>query len=62
MLKGKKGQHMKVRRHKHLFYEFNGDGRYPKDRIKGCMKRYIKKWFLREEKKQAFKDNIFLDK
>ena len=47
---------MKPRRHKNWWYDFNGDGRFDKDRIKGYMKRYIRKWFLREEKKFAIKE------
>lgn len=35
------------RRPTHCWYDFNGDGRFPNDRIKGSDKRFIRKRFLR---------------
>jgi len=41
-----------MKRRKHIWYEFNGDGRFTKDRIKGFWKRYFRKWLKREQLKE----------
>lgn len=41
-----------MKRRKHIWYEFNGDGRFPKDRIKGFWKRHWNKWFKRIKDKE----------
>lgn len=46
---------MKIR--KNLKWEYNGDGRFEKNRIKGIDKRYWRKWLARTDRKQAIKDS-----
>lgn len=43
-------------RYKHFWIDFQGDGRFPKERIKGKDKRLIRKWTKREKFKNWFKD------
>lgn len=47
-----------MKRPKHCWWEFDGDGRFPTDRIKGYWKRHLRKWYLRKTKKQALNDSI----
>ena len=35
-------------RYKNSWMDYKGDGRYPKERIKGKDKRYLRKWSLRK--------------
>jgi hypothetical protein len=44
-----------MKRPKKCWWDFNGDGRFPTERIKGFMKRHLRKWYLKEETKFAFK-------
>jgi hypothetical protein len=37
---------------KGIRWDYNGDGRFPTERIKGYWKKYWKKWLRREEKKK----------
>lgn len=43
-------------RWRHSFIELRGDGRFPKDRIKGRDKRNIRKWTLRKLRKESEKE------
>ena len=36
--------------------DLRGDGRFPKERIKGKDKRYIRKWTLRKLRKESEKE------
>lgn len=38
-------------RYKTFWIDFQGDGRFPKERIKGKMKRWLRKWTLRKLRK-----------
>lgn len=40
----------------HSYVDLRGDGRFPKDRIKGKDKRYIRKWTLRKLRKEYEKE------
>lgn len=39
-------------RRKHLYWEYNCDGQFSKERIKGWVKKYWKKWRRRIEQKE----------
>lgn len=45
-----------MKRPKHNWYQFDGDGRFPTDRIKGFWKRHLRKWFLRKQTQIAMKE------
>lgn len=38
-------------RYKHSWIDFRGDGRFPKERIKGKDKRFLRKWTLKKLRK-----------
>lgn len=39
-------------RYKNFWYDFQGDGRFPKERIKGKDKRLLRKWTDRKKYKE----------
>lgn len=49
-------------RYKHFWIDFQGDGRYPRERIKGKDKRRLRKWTARKKYKnwikERYKDEI----
>ena len=40
-----------VKRRKHIWWEYTGDGVFPTERIKGWVKRYWKRWARRANKR-----------
>lgn len=42
-------------RYKHFWIDFQGDGMFSKERIKGKDKRILRKWTIREQYKQFLK-------
>lgn len=51
------GRKRKLKRRKGIRYDYNGDGRFDKERIKGYWKRYWRKWNLRRIKNNMIADN-----
>jgi len=47
------GRKRKFKRRKGILYDYNGDGVYDKERIKGYWKRYWRKWHLRYLKRMS---------
>ena len=43
-------------RWKWSFVDLRGDGRFPKDRLKGKDKRYVRKWTLRKLQRESEKE------
>ena len=43
-------------RRNHIDWDYNGDGCFRKDRIKGVIKKYWARWRRREDVKIAFRD------
>lgn len=43
-------------RYKNSWIDFQGDGRFPKERIKGKDKRFLRKWTKRKQYKEWLKD------
>ena len=50
------GRKRKFKRRKGIWYDYNGDCLFAKERIKGYWKRYWRKWYLRYLEREAFKE------
>lgn len=48
-------------RYKNSWYDFQGDGRFPKERIKGKDKRLLRKWTDRKKYKNWIKGRYELE-
>ena len=46
---------MKKLRYKNAWQDLQGDGRFPKERIKGKNKRFLRKWTARRKYKEWLK-------
>ena len=50
------GRKRKLKRRKGIRYDYNGDGIFEQERIKGFWKKYWRKWHLRYLKQEALRD------
>jgi hypothetical protein len=46
---------MKKLRYKHFYVDFQGDGRFTKERIKGKDKKFLRKWTIHKLYKEYLK-------
>ena len=46
----------KMKRRKGILWDYNGDGLYEEEKIKGYWKRYWCKWYLRQLYEEDFKE------
>jgi len=50
------GKQRRFKRRKGILYDYNGDGMYSSEKIKGYWKRYWRKWHLRYLKNQSLRE------
>lgn len=47
-----------MKRRKGILWDYNGDGRFARERIKGVWKRYWRRWSRRMSRASSFEDVI----